>query len=106
MSARRGSNGSQLGAGGSSSKELAWVKSPTLTPALGCTDLSGSEQRANLLPAPPLRRFALHIPKSLPLAATAPLLCAGITTYSPLRYYGLVSGCGSAAVGAVGHCCC
>jgi len=31
--------------------------------------------------------FVLRVPKNLDLAATAPLLCAGITTYSPLRYY-------------------
>ncbi len=31
----------------------------------------------------------LRVPKSLPLDAAAPLLCAGITTYSPLRHFGL-----------------
>lgn len=31
--------------------------------------------------------FVCKIPKNLPLDATAPLLCAGITTYSPLRKY-------------------
>ncbi len=30
--------------------------------------------------------FVLRVPPGLDLAATAPLLCAGITTYSPLRY--------------------
>src|SRR4051812_12769258 len=29
--------------------------------------------------------FVLHVPKNLDLAGTAPLLCAGITTYSPLK---------------------
>lgn len=33
--------------------------------------------------------FAVHIPDDLPLDSAAPLLCAGITVYSPLRYYGL-----------------
>jgi len=33
--------------------------------------------------------FAVHIPDGLPLEAAAPLLCAGITVYSPLRYFGL-----------------
>ncbi|KAL4451587.1 hypothetical protein ABPG75_007249 [Micractinium tetrahymenae] len=33
--------------------------------------------------------FALKVDKSLPLDAAAPLLCAGITTYSPMKYYGL-----------------
>ncbi|XP_028246811.1 probable mannitol dehydrogenase [Glycine soja] len=33
--------------------------------------------------------FVIRIPYSLALDAAAPLLCAGITVYSPLRYYGL-----------------
>jgi uncharacterized zinc-type alcohol dehydrogenase-like protein len=31
--------------------------------------------------------FVCKIPKDLPLDAAAPLLCAGITTYSPIRRY-------------------
>jgi len=31
-------------------------------------------------------QYTLHISDKLPLHAVAPLLCAGITTYSPLRY--------------------
>jgi len=31
--------------------------------------------------------FVLHVPEKLDLAAVAPLLCAGITTYSPLRHW-------------------
>ena len=31
--------------------------------------------------------FALKVPKGLDPAGTAPLLCAGITTYSPLRHW-------------------
>lgn len=31
--------------------------------------------------------FVLRVPESLDLAATAPLLCAGITTYSPLKHW-------------------
>ncbi|CAL5371645.1 unnamed protein product [Camellia sinensis] len=34
-------------------------------------------------------RYVVRIPDNLPLDACAPLLCAGITTYSPLRYFGL-----------------
>ncbi|KAE9450065.1 hypothetical protein C3L33_18026, partial [Rhododendron williamsianum] len=34
-------------------------------------------------------RYIVRIPDNLPLDAAAPLLCAGITTYSPLRYFGL-----------------
>ncbi len=33
-------------------------------------------------------KFVLHVPDSLPLASTAPLLCAGITTYSPIKRFG------------------
>ncbi|KAI5057597.1 hypothetical protein GOP47_0027612 [Adiantum capillus-veneris] len=33
--------------------------------------------------------FVLHIPDSLPLDGAAPLLCAGITVYSPMSYYGM-----------------
>jgi D-arabinose 1-dehydrogenase-like Zn-dependent alcohol dehydrogenase len=35
------------------------------------------------------QRFLLHMPASLPLDAAAPLLCAGITTYSPMKDHGL-----------------
>jgi cinnamyl-alcohol dehydrogenase len=34
-------------------------------------------------------RFLLRMPAALPLDAAAPLLCAGITTYSPMRTHGL-----------------
>jgi len=32
-------------------------------------------------------RFVVKIPRNLPLDGAAPLLCAGITTYSPLRRF-------------------
>lgn len=35
------------------------------------------------------QRFVLRMPANLPLDAAAPLLCAGITTYSPMRKHGL-----------------
>ena len=38
---------------------------------------------------PVVRRFALKVPENLSLVAAAPLLCAGITTYSPMKHYGL-----------------
>lgn len=49
--------------------------------------------------------FVLQIPKNLDLAATAPLLCAGITTYSPLRHYGVSQGqkVGIVGLGGLGH---
>jgi uncharacterized zinc-type alcohol dehydrogenase-like protein len=49
--------------------------------------------------------FVLTVPKSLDLAATAPLLCAGITTYSPLRHWKVGPGSKVAVVGfgGLGH---
>ena len=49
--------------------------------------------------------FALRIPKNLDLAAAAPLLCAGITTYSPLRHYKVGKGqkVGVVGLGGLGH---
>ena len=49
--------------------------------------------------------FVLRIPDNLDLARTAPLLCAGITTYSPLRYHGVTAGqkVGIVGLGGLGH---
>ncbi|XP_052195511.1 probable mannitol dehydrogenase [Diospyros lotus] len=50
--------------------------------------------------------FVVRIPENLPLDACAPLLCAGITTYSPLRYYGLDKPgmhVGVVGLGGLGH---
>ena len=51
------------------------------------------------------QRFVLHVPKNLDLAATAPLLCAGITTYSPMRHWGVTKGkkVGVVGLGGLGH---
>ena len=51
------------------------------------------------------QRFVLSIPANLDLAATAPLLCAGITTYSPLRHWGVTKGkkVGLVGLGGLGH---
>ena len=50
-------------------------------------------------------RFVLHIPSNLSLAAAAPLLCAGITTYSPMRNWGVTKGkkVGIVGLGGLGH---
>lgn len=50
-------------------------------------------------------RFALRVPANLDLAGTAPLLCAGITTYSPLRHWGVTAGkkVGVVGLGGLGH---
>jgi uncharacterized zinc-type alcohol dehydrogenase-like protein len=49
--------------------------------------------------------FVLRIPENLNLAATAPLLCAGITTYSPLRHWNISAGkkVGIVGIGGLGH---
>lgn len=49
--------------------------------------------------------FALRIPQSLPLAQAAPLLCAGITLYSPLRHWKAGPGkrVGIIGFGGLGH---
>jgi alcohol dehydrogenase (NADP+) len=49
--------------------------------------------------------FALHVPPNLDLAAAAPLLCAGITTYSPLKHWGAGPGkkIGIVGLGGLGH---
>ncbi len=50
-------------------------------------------------------RFVLRVPSNLDLAGAAPLLCAGITTYSPLRYHGVTKGkkVGVVGLGGLGH---
>ena len=51
------------------------------------------------------QRFVLHVPSNLNLAGAAPLLCAGITTYSPLRHWGAAKGkkVGVIGLGGLGH---
>src|SRR5271165_3430376 len=50
-------------------------------------------------------RFVLRVPSSLDLAGAAPLLCAGITTYSPMRHWGVTKGkkVGVVGLGGLGH---
>jgi uncharacterized zinc-type alcohol dehydrogenase-like protein len=49
--------------------------------------------------------FTLHIPETLDPAAAAPLLCAGITTYSPLKHWKIGKGSkvGVVGLGGLGH---
>ncbi|MCV9933193.1 NAD(P)-dependent alcohol dehydrogenase [Flavobacterium sp. LS1R47] len=49
--------------------------------------------------------FVLHISDKLDLAGVAPLLCAGITTYSPLKHWKVGSGqkVGIVGIGGLGH---
>ena len=50
-------------------------------------------------------RFVLRVPANLDLPGVAPLLCAGITTYSPLRHWGVTQGkkVGIVGLGGLGH---
>src|SRR5208282_1566714 len=49
--------------------------------------------------------FVLRAPSNLDLAGAAPLLCAGITTYSPMRHWGVTKGkkVGVVGLGGLGH---
>ena len=49
--------------------------------------------------------FVFRVPANLNPAAVAPLLCAGITTYSPLRHHGVTNGkkVGVVGLGGLGH---
>jgi uncharacterized zinc-type alcohol dehydrogenase-like protein len=49
--------------------------------------------------------YTLRMPESLDLAAAAPLLCAGITVYSPLKHWGAGAGkvVGIVGIGGLGH---
>ena len=51
------------------------------------------------------QNFVLRVPESLELAAVAPLLCAGITTYSPLKHWNVGPGTvvGIVGLGGLGH---
>ena len=50
-------------------------------------------------------RFVLGVPSNLNLAGVAPLLCAGITTYSPMRHWRVTKGkkVGVVGLGGLGH---
>jgi uncharacterized zinc-type alcohol dehydrogenase-like protein len=49
--------------------------------------------------------FVFSVPSNLDLAGAAPLLCAGITTYSPMRHWGVTKGkkVGVVGLGGLGH---
>ena len=50
-------------------------------------------------------RYVLHVSDKLDIKAVGPLLCAGITTYSPLRFAGVTKGMkvGVVGLGGLGH---
>lgn len=49
--------------------------------------------------------YAVHVPENLELSGVAPLLCAGITLYSPMRHWGVKPGMrvGVIGLGGLGH---
>lgn len=51
------------------------------------------------------QHFVLSVPSNLDLAGVAPLLCAGITTYSPMRHWGVTKDkkVGVVGLGGLGH---
>ncbi|MFJ6282687.1 NAD(P)-dependent alcohol dehydrogenase [Pseudarthrobacter oxydans] len=51
------------------------------------------------------RRYVLRVPEALDPAAAAPLLCAGVTTFSPLRHFEVEDGdvVGVVGLGGLGH---
>jgi len=51
------------------------------------------------------QRFVLRVPSNLDPAGAAPLLCAGITTYSPMHHWGVTKGkkVGVVGLGGLGH---
>jgi uncharacterized zinc-type alcohol dehydrogenase-like protein len=51
------------------------------------------------------QRFVLRVPSNLNPAGAAPLLCAGITTYSPMRHWNVTKGkkVGIVGLGGLGH---
>jgi uncharacterized zinc-type alcohol dehydrogenase-like protein len=65
------------------------------------TDTKGGYSTIMVAP----EHFVLHLPASLDMAHAAPLLCAGITTYSPLRHWNVSPGkkVGVIGLGGLGH---
>lgn len=51
------------------------------------------------------QHFVLRVPSNIDPAAAAPLLCAGITTYSPMKHWGVTKGSkvGIVGLGGLGH---
>jgi len=72
----------------------------------GATDRDGTVTQGGYSTAVVVdENFVLSIPESIPFERSAPLLCAGITTYSPLRHWGAGPGKRVAVVGmgGLGH---
>ncbi|MEO6112910.1 MAG: NAD(P)-dependent alcohol dehydrogenase, partial [Sphingomicrobium sp.] len=88
-----------------SGQEQFCVKGTTLTYA-GLDRIDGSLTQGGYSNHVVVREeFVCRIPENLDIAKAAPLLCAGITTYSPLRKFGVGEGSkvGVAGLGGLGH---
>lgn len=68
-------------------------------------ELDPTQKPVNVIQVLTNEDFVLRIPQGMPLDRTAPLLCAGITTYSPLRHLGVGPGMhvGVVGLGGLGH---
>jgi uncharacterized zinc-type alcohol dehydrogenase-like protein len=89
----------QAGFENSCFKETIWTYS-SKDPIDG-TDTKGGYSTVMVAP----EHFVLHLPESLDMAHAAPLLCAGITTYSPLMHWKVGPGTkvGIIGLGGLGH---
>nr|QSL78022.1 Alcohol dehydrogenase like, zinc-type 2 cytoplasmic [Nigella sativa] len=80
---------------------------PKLIPTYGFIDKDGTPTYggySNMLVVD--EHFGVNFPDNLPLDAAAPLLCAGITMYSPMKYFGLCTPgmhLGIVGLGGLGH---
>lgn len=78
-----------------------------MTPTYGAPDrISGETTQGGYSKHIVVRQeFVLRVPKALDIAKTAPILCAGITTYSPLKTWGVKAGSrvGVIGMGGLGH---
>lgn len=80
-------------------KETVWTYSSK--DPVDNTDTKGGYSTIMVAP----EHFVMHLPDSLDMAQAAPLLCAGITTYSPLRHWNVGEGSkiGIIGLGGLGH---
>jgi D-arabinose 1-dehydrogenase-like Zn-dependent alcohol dehydrogenase len=80
---------------------------PTCVYTYGSKDDDGSVTQGGYSNVMVIREdFALKMPANLPMDAAAPLLCAGITVYSPMKHFGMADGgknFGVVGLGGLGH---
>lgn len=80
-------------------KEVTWTYN-SKDPIDG-TETKGGYSTIMIAP----KHFVMHLPENLNMAQVAPLLCAGITTYSPLKHWKVGAGqkVGIIGLGGLGH---